>query len=298
MPERTERVWFVEANGQRWGPYTSTELWQWLTEGRLTSETPCWRQGQNAPIPLSRVIAQEGQASALPGAGSFPTSPSPGLAQADMAQVFGAASPDESYWQEPLPPEGASLGKKIQNIALIVVALCVLSGTAYFGYKSLAPAPKVLAPALVPQTAPPIPVAAPQQPDPYQQKINERVAISGLLDDGRKALANGSLAEARRAYESVQKQCAGKQEYLQQAEEAAHALDWIQLSQHPEKRFVVYGATIGANTVVKIYDTRDGQEFKMHLGESFGEFRLDAYDADKNTAQIFGNGRAYTIAHP
>jgi hypothetical protein len=291
MAAKGERVWFVQVNDQSWGPYTSTELWQWLTEGRLTADAPCWQEGQDTPMTLSQAIALPPAQSVFAEGLVFPSSPSPGVSRADMATPLASPSPDMAHWDEAYAPAVVDLNRVLRMAALLVLAVA-----AYFGYKSLMPAARPLPP------SPPARVVI-QQPlpvrvDPYQEKINERTEISTLMENGRQAVQQGSLAEARRCYEAVMAKCGDRPEFVQQVEDAGRALLGVDLTQHPDKRFVLHGATVGASTVVKIYDTRDAREYKVRPEESFGEFRLDSYDGKAKSAEISGNGRSYTITHP
>lgn len=105
MLGKTERIWFVRVQDKPWGPYTATELWLWLTEGRLTADTPCWQEGQSAPIPVSRAIAMQGPRSQaelanesyLPEEFVFPVSPSPGVSRAELETPLTSPSPEIEY---------------------------------------------------------------------------------------------------------------------------------------------------------------------------------------------------------
>lgn len=45
MPLKSERPWYLGVDGDRHGPYTSSEILQWLDEGRISRDDYCWREG-------------------------------------------------------------------------------------------------------------------------------------------------------------------------------------------------------------------------------------------------------------
>jgi len=41
--DKAMRPWWVMAGTQRYGPYSETEMWRFIEEGRIVMTTPCWR---------------------------------------------------------------------------------------------------------------------------------------------------------------------------------------------------------------------------------------------------------------
>lgn len=71
------KEWHYSLDGQQFGPLTETELQTLLSQGKIPSSTPVWKQGMSAWIPLHQAFPQFAPP-LPPGGAAFP--PQPGAA--------------------------------------------------------------------------------------------------------------------------------------------------------------------------------------------------------------------------
>lgn len=55
MPKESGKAWHLSRNGERSGPYTSQQLAEMGTLGRITSDMAVWREGMATWQPVSKV---------------------------------------------------------------------------------------------------------------------------------------------------------------------------------------------------------------------------------------------------
>jgi len=287
-----EPIWFVASPGQTKpkGPYTWGDIQAWVANGTLRPQDLCWREGMKDWAPLFEVD----------GAGDEIATFTP-----ESTQPFEPGMPATEIvlpWQE--TPAVTRVGRTVVGLVAVLVAVTALvvvfrfvgSGGGGFldSFRDSPPSPQ--------------PTGRPASPAPTVRDLRNgrretlaqtlRAEMEGLGQEASDALAEGNLSRARRAFEQVVKKGEGKPQFASQVREAQQRLRWIDLTQHPERRYVILGATVGARTLVRVRDTRDGVDYRPRVGAAFGACKLLSYDADDGFAEIQSNGRTFTIQPP
>jgi len=270
MTTEMERVWFVKVAGQEkpQGPYTWKEIQDRLAQGGLRPDALCFKQGMTEWIPVAKAIAL-----------SRHTSP------VDV---------------RPRPVVRRRPRSRVPIVKLVVVLVVVGVG----GFFAVTHRAEILA-FLKDQaesvrtdesTAGPGPAdgssAGSENGAPEE---SPELDVKALCERASSAVARGDLDRASGLWEEVLARSEGKASLEEEAALAERTLHWIDLTQNPDRRFVIMGALVGVKTVVMLKDLRDGADFRVQQGESFAGFRLDSYDAEQGTAQISFGRQRYTI---
>lgn len=287
-----EPIWFVATPGETKpkGPYTWETIQAWVAKGKLRPQDLCWREGMADWAPLFEVN----------GTGDAISTFTP-----ESVQPFQPDMPATEIvlpWQE--TPAVTGVGRTVVGLVAVLVAVTALvvvfrfvgSGSGGFleSFKGSPPSPQ--------------PAGRPASPAPMVRDLRSarretlaqtlRAEMERAGQEALDALAEGNLSRARRAFEQIVKNGDGKPQFASQVREAQQRLRWIDLTQHPERRYVIRGATVGSRTLVRVRDIRDGVDYRLRVGAVFGGCKLLSYDADHGFAEIQSSGRTFTIRPP
>lgn len=287
-----EPIWFVATPGQTKpkGPYTWGDIQAWVANGTLRPQDLCWKEGMADWAPLFEVDGAGGEIATF---------------TPESAQPFEPGMPTTEIvlpWQE--TPAVTRVGRTVLGLVAVLVAITALvvvfrfvgSGGGGFldSFRGSPPSPQ--------------PTGRPASPAPTVRDLPSgrgetlaqtlRAEMEAAGQEALDALAEGNLSGARRAFEQIVKKGEGKPQFASQVREAQQRLRWIDLTQHPARRYVIVGATVGSRTLVRVRDTRDGVDYRLRVGAAFGECKLLSYDADDGFAEIESNGRTFTIQPP
>jgi len=284
-----DQVWYVMAGDTYHGPYTVQELWHWFEAGRLSLDQMCIRDGSEGTFPLRQVLYQPVVAPIDPGR--------PRVAPA----IDGAAQPskqpvaDAASLLSGSAPTPVDRGVRMLRSAVWLAAISVFGVVAAYGILkwTMARRDDQRAGRRVVQRAPRERPAEAVSPAELDRAL--RTEVSALLRDAETALNEGRFIEARRNWENVIEKCGNRSAFSSELNAAKRWIEWLDLTQHPEQRFVIEGSAVGPTTMIRIFDRRDQTDYRVRPGELFLEYRLDRYDADTNTAEISAGGQTFVI---
>lgn len=142
--------------------------------------------------------------------------------------------------------------------------------------------------------------SGPPPPLQAQELSQEQMKLLGELETlqakTQQCIKEGKLREARKLCEEASKRSEDDSALPTPPEWIAQTLAWLDLTEDPPSRFVIMGAVgAGQQSMLHIFDTRDGVEFKVKPGQEFAGFKLDSYDAESKTATISEPGQSHMI---
>jgi len=287
-----EAIWFVASPGQTKpkGPYTWAAIQASVANGTLRPQDLCWKQGMADWAPLFEVDGAGDEIATFTPESTQPLEP--GMPTTEIVLP----------WQE--TPAGTRFGRVVVGLVAVLVAVTALvvvfrfvdSGGGGFldSFRGSPPSPQPARRAASPAAT------LRERPNGRRETLAQtlRAEMERASQEAVDALAEGNLSRARRAFEHVVEKGEGKPQFASQVRQAQQRLRWIDLTQHPERRYVILGATMGSRTLVRVRDTRDGVDYRPRVGATFGACKLLSYDADDGFAEIESNGRIFTIQPP
>ena len=142
---------------------------------------------------------------------------------------------------------------------------------------------------------PPVPPPKAEELTEDQKKL--RTDVEALSKKALEAIEKDDLTTARETCAEALEKCGDDQAVKDQAAFINGMVAWLDLTEDPSARFVV-GAAMGAGdeTMLRIFDVRDGGDFTVKPGQEFAGFRLDSYSSATKKATISAEERKYTIA--
>lgn len=284
-----DQVWYVMGGDTYHGPYTVQELWHWFEAGRLSLDQVCIREGSDDKLSLRQVLYQ------------------PVVAQIDPVRPRAVPAVDGTFQSTKQPvsdpasllsgsaPTPLDRGVRMLRSAVWLAAISVFGVVAAYGIVkwTVARRDDQRAGKRVVQRAPRERPADAVNPAELDRAL--RTEVTAMLRDAETALNEGRFIEARRNWENVIEKCGNRSAFSSEVNAAKRWIEWLDLTQHPEQRFMIQGSTVGATTMIRIFDRRDQTDYRVRPGELFLEYRLDRYDADTNTAEISAGGQTFVI---
>lgn len=324
MPEVNPKIWFVTTDEGRYGPCNREDVGRLLAAGRITGDDICWQQGQlegvvvrsllglafEAPPSATQIAKPVSSSLEPPVPGSRPaaapvlrTEPRPAMRSTKPSAVSLDQGLERKLaalenFEEPVLTNRKGKGDpRIKIIRGIFLAIVLLGGA--FVMYLMVRAPLLQEKNNKRHRPPVVQTTIPPASQPVPSASERRQELEAILEDARSQASRGDFAEARELCNDVIDACAYDTDLSDVTEAARGIIQWVELSENPEARFELRGASVGTNTIVKVYDRRDNVELSAKVGDSLAEFHLDSYDPATKQAQIsLGRNKFFVGRNP